>query len=147
VIAPAQREKLRHPLRGGSHPSYWKPVALILLFGSLAGWAGAQVAKDGPEKKKGPPRVVISGMVFRESGFSLPGASIRVHRAGERKARWEAVSDRQGEFGLWVPQGAEYEVHVKAKGYEEQTQKVDGKSNLSERLVFHMTPATAGKKP
>jgi hypothetical protein len=57
------------------------------------------------------------------------------------------VSDRQGEFGLWVPQGAEYEVRVKAKGYDEQMQKVDGNSGLHERLVFRMSPATGGKKP
>lgn len=120
---------------------------MTLLVTSLAGWAGVNVASAAQEKKKRPPRVVISGTVFKESGFSLPGASIRVRRAGERKARWEAMSDRQGEFGLWVPQGAEYEVHVKAKGYEEQTQKVDGKSSLHERLVFHMKPATGEKKP
>jgi len=66
---------------------------------------------------------------------------------GERKAKWDAVSDRQGEFGVRVPQGAEYEVRVKAKGYEEQKQQVDGKSSTYENLVFRMTPETGGKKP
>lgn len=118
-----------------------------LMVAGLAGWAGQSAAHAGQEKKKRPLRAVISGTVFTENGFSLPGASIRVNRVGERKARWEAMSDRQGEFGLWVPQGAEYEVHVKAKGYEEQAQKVDGKSGLHERLVFHMNPAKGEKKP
>jgi hypothetical protein len=138
---------LRHLLHGHLHQSYVKLVALGLMVVGLAGWVGQSAANAGQEKKKHPLRTVISGTVFTEKGFSLPGASIRVNRVGERKARWEAMSDRQGEFGLWVPQGAEYEVHVKAKGYEEETQKVDGKSGLHERLVFHMNPAKGEKKP
>lgn len=145
--ATTNRPAPRHPPGGRTHPISRRLATLALLLASLAGWAGGSAAGAAQEKKKRPPQVVISGTVFKESGFSLPGASIRVRRAGERKVRWEAMSDRQGEFGLWVPQGAEYEVHVQAKGYEEQMQKVDGKSGLSERLIFHMKPATGGKKP
>ncbi len=140
-------ETPRHPLRSSLHLTYWRLTALLLLV-SLAGWAGATPANGAAqEKKKRPPEVVIKGTVFTERGFSLPGASIRVNRAGEHKTRWEAMSDRRGEFGIRVPQGVEYEVHVKAKGFEDQTQKVDGKSSLYEDLVFRMSPATKGKKP
>ena len=120
----------------------------MVLLASLAGMAGAKSA-DGAaqQKKKRPPEVVITGTVFTEKGFSLAGASIRVNRVGERKARWEAASNQQGEFGMRVPQGGEYEVHVKAKGFQEQMQKVDGKSSTYESLVFRMSPATAGEKP
>ena len=139
---PAQRETTRHLLHGYSHLTYL--AVLGLMIAGLFGWASPPGAYARQEQKK---RTVISGTVFTEKGFSLPGASIRINRAGERKTRWEATSDRQGEFGLWVPQGVEYEVHVKAKGYEEQTQKVDGRSGLHERLVFHMNPAKGEKKP
>ena len=122
-------------------------VALMLLAAGLAGWAGVSAKTAAQEKKKRPPEVVIMGTVFTEKGFSLAGASIRVNRVGERKVRWEAASDRQGEFGVRVPQGAEYEVRVKAKGYEEQKQQVDGKSSTYENLVFRMTPEAGGKKP
>lgn len=148
MSARAQREMPRHPQRGGSHPTYRRLPTLMLLLASLGGWASAKAANDAAqEDKKRPPEVVITGTVFSEKGFSLAGASIRVNREGERKARWETVSDRRGEFGVRVPQGAAYEVHVNAKGYEAQTQKVDGKSSAYENLVFRMTPATGGKKP
>jgi hypothetical protein len=120
---------------------------VVLLMVSLAGWAGVSAKVAPQEKHKRPPEVVIMGTVFTEKGFSLAGATIRVNRVGERKAKWEAASDRRGEFGVRVPQGAEYEVRVNAKGYEEQKQKVDGKSSTYENLVFRMTPATGGKKP
>ena len=122
-------------------------VALMLLAAGLAGWAGVSAKTAAQEKKKRPPEVVIMGTVFTEKGLSLAGATIRVNRVGERKARWEAASDRQGEFGGRVPQGTEYEVRVKAKGYEEQKQQVDGKSSTYENLVFRMTPEAGGKKP
>jgi hypothetical protein len=133
-------------LQGEFHPTYVRPLALLLML-SLAGWAGVSAKYAAQQKSKRPPEVVITGTVFTEKGFSLAGATIRVNRVGERKARWEAASDRRGEFGVRVPQGAEYEFRVNAKGYEEQTQKVDGKSSTYENLVFRMIPATGGKKP
>jgi len=146
VSAQAHRKMARHPLRGEFHPTYVRPLALLLLV-SLAGLAGVSARAAAQEKKKRPPEVVIMGTVFTEKGFSLAGATIRVNRAGERKVKWEAASDHRGEFGVRVPQGAEYEVRVNVKGYEEQKQKVDGRSSTYENLVFRMTPATGGKKP
>lgn len=146
MSARAHWKTARHPLRGEFHPTYVRPLVLLLLV-SLAGWAGVSANVAAQEKKKRPPEVVIMGTVFTEEGFSLAGATIRVNRVGERKAKWEAASDRRGEFGVRVPQGAEYEVRVSAKGFEEQTQKVDGKSSAYENLVFRMTPAPGGKKP
>ena len=144
---PAHREARRHPLQWGSHPTKWRAVATILLLASLAG-SGAKLANgETQENKKRPPELVIRGTVFSEKGFSLAGATIRVNRVGERKTRWEAMSDRRGEFGVRVPPGAVYEVHVKAKGYAEQTQKVDGQSSLYEDLVFRMSTGTGEKKP
>jgi hypothetical protein len=145
VTARAHRETPRHPPQARPHPRYWQTTSLALLV-SLALLTGEN-ASGAQKSKPRPQQVVISGMVFTEKGYSLPGASIRVNRAGERKTRWEAMSDRQGEFGLWVPQGGEYEVHVKAKGFEEQVQKVDGKTGTREKLVFRMTSAAPEKKP
>ena len=104
MSAQAQRETARHPLQGKSHPTYMRLVALTLLMASLAGWAGVSAENTAQEKKKRPPEVVITGTVFTEKGFALAGATIRVHRVGERKARWDAASDRLGEFGVRVPQ-------------------------------------------
>ena len=145
--AQTHHKPLRHPLQRDSHPTYMRMVTVTLLAASLMGRAGANATNEAQAKKKRPPEVVITGTVFTENGFSLGGATIRVNRVGERKSRWETTSDRRGEFAVRVPQGTEYEVRVKTKGYKEQTQKVDGRSGTYENLVFRMTPATGGKKP
>lgn len=143
--ARAQSGAQRHPRPGRVHPRYW-PAAVALA--ALAGLALAAVAAGADEAQKTSRKreVVISGMVFTEKGYSLAGATVRVSRVGEARTRWEAVSDRQGEFGLWVPQGGEYEVRVKAKGYEEQSQKVDGQAGTQQKLVFRMSPVTEKKR-
>jgi hypothetical protein len=118
-------------------------LLLALLSGEFAPVAAAQ--KETPQKP-GKPRFVVLGTVFTEQGFALPGAEIRVRRAGEKKVRGEAVSDRRGEFGVRLSSGFEYEVAVKAKGFEEQTQKVDGRSANMQEVVFRMKPAKGEKK-
>ena len=137
-----QRERSLHPGNSRRHLSCRTIIALAVL----ACLASASAAAP-QEKKKRPPEVVIVGTVFTERGFSLPGATIRVTRVGERRAKWDAVSDRRGEFGVRVPPGDEYEVRVTTKGYEEQEQKVDGKSSTYANLVFRMTPVKGGSKP
>jgi len=102
---------------------------------------------DEPQKK---PRLadqfLIFGTVFEESGFLLPGAEIQVRRAGEKKVRWRQTSDRRGEFGVRVPPGAEYELTVKARGFEEQSHKIDARTGNREDLTVRMKPLPEGKK-
>jgi carboxypeptidase family protein len=88
---------------------------------------------------------LLIGTVFTEKGFSLEGAELRVRRMTEVKFRWEARSDRRGEFALRVPQGADYEIVVLAKGFQVQTRTVDAKSGDREDLVFRLVPASQGK--
>jgi len=89
---------------------------------------------------------LIFGTVFEERGFALSGAEIAVRRAGKKKTRWRQYSDARGEFAVRVPPGAEYELTVKAKGYAEQTRKVDARKGAREDAVFRMQPAPGGKK-
>lgn len=102
---------------------------------------------DEPQKK---PRLsdqfLIFGTVFEESGFLLPGAEIQVRRAGEKKVRWRQVSDRRGEFAVRVPPGAGYELTVKAKGFEEQSRRIDARTGNREDLIIRMKPLPEGKK-
>jgi len=83
---------------------------------------------------------VIFTTVFTEQGFALPGARIRVRRVDEKKFRWEAISDRRGEFAVRVPQDADYEMTVKARGYKIQTQKVDATEGNRADLTIRMEP-------
>lgn len=110
--------------------------------GVTPGWAAVEAqGKKGAHEED----FLLFGTVFTEQGFALPGAEIRVRRAGERKGRWEARSDRRGEFAVRVPRGAEYEISVSAKGYQGQTRKIDAKTGNRQDLVFRVQPASGGK--
>ena len=83
---------------------------------------------------------VIFATVLNERGFALPGARVRVRREEEKKFRWEATSDHQGEFGIRVPQGSEYELTIEARGYKTQTRKIDAKESNRVDLTIKMEP-------
>jgi hypothetical protein len=90
---------------------------------------------------------LIHGTVFNDKAFSLPGAQLRIKRAGEKKYRWSTFTNSRGEFAIRVPPGSDYEVVVLSKGFAEATQPVDAKNGLGdENLVFRMALAPEKKK-
>ena len=131
------------------HPSIWMRFRLAVLILSVVAVLVPPLGgvPDEPQKK---PRLtdqfLIFGTVFEEAGFLLPGAEIRVRRAGDRKIRWRQTSDRRGEFAVRVPPGAEYELTVKAKGFEEQSRKIDARTGDREDLIVRMKPLPERKK-
>ena len=152
--------RLRHLLACSRHLTYWLPTTVGVLALSFVGglvplavqaqMGSTQKAEAAPAKKSKTEvferQFLMFGTVFTEQGFSLPGAEIRVRRAGERKVRWEARSDRRGEFAVRVPKGAEYELTVKAQGFQEQMRKVDARAGSREDIVFRLQPVVGGKK-
>jgi hypothetical protein len=116
----------------------WLRLAVILLSAAvLVPPAGAAPAE--PQKRPRPcQQFLVFGTVFDEPGFLLPGAEIQVRQAGEKKVRWRQRSDRRGEFGVCVPPGAEYELTVKAKGFEEQSRKIDARAGNREDVTIRM---------
>ena len=149
----------RHLLPATFHPTIQAMIQtgiVLLLLVALAGVpARGQESKapsektdgkkEGQQEKKKPEPYLLAGTVFNEGGFSLPGAEIRVRRAGEKKVREKARSDRRGEFGIRLPAGQEYEVTVEAKGYEPQTRKFAAQLGAVSNFVFRMQPAPGGK--
>ena len=90
---------------------------------------------------------LIIGTVFTDKAFAFPNVHLRVRRATEKKFRWEAYTNSRGEFAIRVPQGAEYEMVIVAKGFIDQSQGISAKSGISEdNVVFQMQPAAGGKK-
>jgi hypothetical protein len=83
--------------------------------------------------------------VFNKQGFALPGARVRVRRADEQKFRWEALSDRRGELGIRVKQGAEFELTIEARGFQPQTRKIDAREGDREDLTLQMDKFAGGK--
>lgn len=149
----------RHLFPRLAHPTHQLVVCCAALLWGLIGLAvaasvnrpvaigAAGVAASDAQAKKGSHEddFLLFGTVFTEKGFALLGAEIRVRRAGESKSRWEARSDRRGEFAVRVPRGAEYEMSVSAKGYQQQMRRIDARTGNHEDLVFRLQPASGGK--
>ncbi len=90
---------------------------------------------------------LIIGTVFDPKGYAFPGAELRVRRTNEKKYRWESYTNSRGEFAVRVPQGTDYEMVIRAKGFADQTKALDAKTGVSEaRIVFRMEPAEGAKK-
>jgi hypothetical protein len=71
---------------------------------------------------------------------------LRIRRAGEKKFRWESYTNSRGEFAVRVPQGSDYEMVVRARGFAEQTRTIDTKAGGNEEhMVFRMQPTAGGK--
>ena len=103
-------------------------------------------SKPGKKKYSHANDFLIRGTVFTDKAFSFPGAQIRIRKAGDKKFRWESYTDSRGEFAVRVPQGSDYEMVVRAKGFAEQTRAIDAKSGGDETsMVFRMQLAAGGK--
>jgi hypothetical protein len=90
---------------------------------------------------------LIIGTVFDPKGFAFPGVELRIRRTNEKKFRWDSYTNSRGEFAVRVPQGSDYEMLIRAKGFADQTRALDAKTGVSEaRIVFHMESAGGEKK-
>lgn len=103
-------------------------------------------SKPGKQKYSHANDYLIRGTVFTEKAMSFPGAELRIRKTGEKKYRWESYTNSRGEFAVRVPQGSDYEMVVRAKGYAEQTRTIDAKSGANEEnMVFRMQLTSGGK--
>ena len=89
------------------------------------------------------PHAVVAGTVFRENGFSLPGATVTlaVKDAAKKPKKLQSVSDGRGEFAFRVPPGAAtYVVRASLKGF--QAVEKEASVSAEERVeVTLMLPA------
>jgi len=81
---------------------------------------------------------VIFATIFSDRGFALPDARVRVRRSGEKKFRWEGMSDSRGELAFRIPQNAEYELTVEARGFKLETRKIDAREDNRADLTIRM---------
>jgi hypothetical protein len=140
-----------HPFPPRRHLTWWRLLPLLTLLLSLVIGLAQPFAAGADEpkgkKQKVADQFLIFGTVFEESGFLVREAEIQVRRAGEKRVRWRQYSDRRGEFAVRVPPGSEYELTVKAKGFETHTHKVDARTGKGEDLVIRLRSAAAdGRK-
>jgi hypothetical protein len=107
---------------------------------------GATSGKPGKSKYSHANDFLIRGTVFTDKALSFPGVQLRIRKAGEKKFRWESFTNSRGEFAVRVPQGSDYEMVVRAKGFAEQSRSIDAKTGGNEEsMVFRMQPTAGGK--
>lgn len=146
--------------------SRWKALlgmaAIVALFApaiSLAQAPAAPASQAGPSPETRAPEkpqkqkyshandFLVTGTVFDPKGYAFPGVQLKIRRSNEKKFRWDDYTNSRGEFAVRVPQGSEYEMVVHAKGFADQTHKLDANTGLSEaRMVFHMESGGGDKK-
>lgn len=104
-------------------------------------------ANSGRRKYSHADDFLIRGTVFTDKAVSFSGVQLRIRRAGEKKFRWEDRTNSRGEFAIRVPQGTQYEMVARAKGFTDRTRTIDARNGSSENnVVFRMEPAKKGKK-
>jgi hypothetical protein len=138
-------------------------AALLICFGSYFSRAQepAPPSPQAPPPSAPPPTpdkaqkqkyshandFLIIGTVFDPKGYAFPGVELRIRRSNEKKYRWDSYTNSRGEFAVRVPQGSDYEMVIRAKGFADQTRALDAKTGVSEaRIVFHMESAGGEKK-
>jgi hypothetical protein len=132
----------RHPLSPFGH------LTFVRLTIALVGWFWLAGAAFALEPAGGAQNSSSFATVFTDQGFALPGARVRVRRSDEKKFRWEATSDHQGELAFRVPPGAEYEMTIDARGFKTQTRKIDAREENRADLTIRMEPQAApGTEP
>jgi len=106
----------------------------------------ATPSKPGKKKYSHVNDFLIRGTVFTDKALSFPGVQLRIRRAGQKKFHWESYTNSRGEFAVRVPQGSDYEMVVRAKGFAEQVRIIDAKTGGNEKgMVFQMQPIAGGK--
>jgi hypothetical protein len=109
--------------------------------------SGKQTEGSSSSKTSRPlPSFLIIGTVFNEHALSFPGVQVRIRRSGEKKFQSETYTNSRGEFAVRVFPGYEYEVVTHVKKYEDQTQNVDAKVDVQQRLSIKLEPRGQAKK-
>ncbi len=142
----------QHPLSPFRHLTFvrWTIAFIGLTWLAAAAFSFAPVRAAQSSSRSHAHDFVIFTTVFTDRGFALYGARARVRREDEKKFRWQATADHQGELAFRVPQDAEYEMTVEARGFKTQTRKIDAREGNRTDLTIRMeslTEPTTGGKP
>jgi hypothetical protein len=110
------------------------------LAAAMWGCALLLAAADRPPLKNDAPYAVVAGSVFRESGFSLPGATVTLAvKDAPKVKKLQSVSDARGEFAFRVPpEAGTYVVRASMKGYQpaEKEASLTGEERVEVTLVL-----------
>ncbi len=124
---------------------------LALSVHALSGPAAAQETSapqpepksQSDQKKAKYDYALIYGTVWDRNDRPVYGVPIKIRRADQKKAKWELVSDHQGEFAQRVPVGkADYVIWADIKVSKGQ-QKPETKAHIEDNeridVSLHLT--------
>jgi len=133
----------KHPRLGISRFAIIGLIFLAITAGVVS--APDTTSAQNPAKKKLPPYALIFGTVWDAQNHPVYGVPVKIRRADQKKAKWELMSDHQGEFAQRVPAGkADYivwaEVRIKGKKGIQKTETTAHIEN-DERIdiALHLT--------
>ena len=118
-------------------------VALVVpaRFGGLRANAQEQEATPAPPPKN--DYALIFGTVWGKNGRPVYGIPVKIRRADQKKAKWELMSDHQGEFAQRIPVGtADYIVWADIKvpkGAQKPEKTVHIENNERVDISLHLT--------
>jgi hypothetical protein len=141
---PDVRHSSAHPAQPFTHRTLWNIAVLVCV--AAAALVAINTNALAAQKKPSPDDCIFYVTVFTEKGARLPDVSFVAHLAGKAKPRWDGYSDGRGEFAVRVSYQGDYEIDVKAKGYDVQTKKVAAEVGQKLDVVFNLAPK-APKKP
>ena len=84
-------------------------VLLLVLVVGVAPASHTAAAQKKSKKEIYESQCLLYGTVFTNTSYALPDADVKVRRTSKRKPKWDALSDRRGEFAIRVPGGADYD--------------------------------------
>jgi hypothetical protein len=88
----------------------------LITFWLVTAPIGVVARADDKPKKAPPPYALIFGTIWDAQHRPLQGVRIKIRRDDQKKAKWELVSDRRGEFAQRVPAGkADYTIWAEIK--------------------------------
>jgi hypothetical protein len=91
-------------------------LAVFSLYNFVANPISLQAQKH---PKPGQPYALIFGTVWGPNDRPVYGVTVKIRRSQDKKAKWELVSDHQGEFAQRLPAGkADYVVWADLKNFK-----------------------------
>ncbi len=94
----------------------------------------ARAEDDNAKPKKAQaPYALIFGTIWDANNRPIQGVRIKIRRDDQKKAKWELVSDRRGEFAQRVPAGkADYIIwaDIKPKKGQKDFKPVETKAHI-----------------
>lgn len=89
-------------------------ASVLLLLFMAAGAGSDSVAQSAQAAKK--DYALIYGTVWGPGDHPVAGIPIKIRRVGDKKAKWDLISDRNGEFAQRVPAGGQdYVIQAEVK--------------------------------